>query len=188
MKPSIASKLAQLAARLEELNRLLSSEDATRDMDSYRRLTREHAEIAPVVALYQTYLQSERDAAAAEDMTRDPDLLMPAWEAAADQIAAALTPGTRGVYLLLGDPLLYGTFTYLWHELAQRHPHIQVSVIPGVTSFAAAADAVVIWAIFFSLSQTTLAPVASDTFLKGMYVLPFRLRTERSLFNSFPSM
>ncbi|BAM00429.1 MULTISPECIES: precorrin-2 C(20)-methyltransferase [Caldilinea] len=72
-------------------------------------------------------------------MTRDPDLLTPAWEAAADQIAAALTPGTRGVYLLLGDPLLYGTFTYLWRELAQRHPHIQVSVVPGVTSFAAAA-------------------------------------------------
>ncbi len=72
-------------------------------------------------------------------MTRDPDLLTPAWEAAADQIAAALQPGAQGVYLLLGDPLLYGTFTYLWSELAQRHPHVQVSVVPGVTSFAAAA-------------------------------------------------
>jgi precorrin-2/cobalt-factor-2 C20-methyltransferase len=65
-------------------------------------------------------------------MTRDPDLLTPAWEAAADQIAAALQPGAQGVYLLLGDPLLYGTFTYLWSELAQRHPHVQVSVVPGV--------------------------------------------------------
>lgn len=72
-------------------------------------------------------------------MTRDPDLLTPAWEAAADQIAAALAPDRQGVYLLLGDPLLYGTFTYLWNELAHRYPHIRVSVIPGVTSFAAAA-------------------------------------------------
>ena len=52
MKASIASKLAQLSARLEELNALLSSEHATRDIDSYRRLSREHAEIAPVVELY----------------------------------------------------------------------------------------------------------------------------------------
>ena len=49
MKPSIAAKLAQLTSRLDELNRLLSSEDVTNDMESYRRLTREHAEIEPVV-------------------------------------------------------------------------------------------------------------------------------------------
>ncbi|MCS6827711.1 MAG: precorrin-2 C(20)-methyltransferase [Caldilinea sp.] len=72
-------------------------------------------------------------------MTRDPDLLTAAWEAAADQIAATLQPGAQGVYLLLGDPLLYGTFTYLGHELAQRYPRIQIRVVPGVTSFAAAA-------------------------------------------------
>ena len=33
MKPSIASKLAQLSARLEELNALLSSEDVTKDLE-----------------------------------------------------------------------------------------------------------------------------------------------------------
>ena len=43
MKPSIASKLAQLSNRLEELNHLLATETATADMDQYRRLTREHA-------------------------------------------------------------------------------------------------------------------------------------------------
>lgn len=74
MKPSIASKLAQLAARLEELNRLLSSEDATRDMDSYRRLTREHAEIAPVVELYHAYRKSEQDIASAQALAGDPEM------------------------------------------------------------------------------------------------------------------
>ena len=45
MKPSIAAKLSQLTIRLEELNQLLSSEDATSNLDNYRKLTREHAEI-----------------------------------------------------------------------------------------------------------------------------------------------
>ncbi len=70
MKPSIASKLAQLSARLEELNALLSGEDVTKDLDNYRKLTREHAEIAPVVALYNAYMASERDVASALQIGR----------------------------------------------------------------------------------------------------------------------
>ena len=57
MKPSIASKLAQLAARLEELNALLSSEEVTKNLENYRKLTREHAEITPPVELYHAYVQ-----------------------------------------------------------------------------------------------------------------------------------
>jgi precorrin-2/cobalt-factor-2 C20-methyltransferase len=77
-------------------------------------------------------------------MTREADRLLSAWQSAADEIGtafAALPAGTprRGVYLLLGDPLLYGTFTYIWGELAERHPEIKVQIVPGVTSFAAAA-------------------------------------------------
>jgi precorrin-2/cobalt-factor-2 C20-methyltransferase len=72
-------------------------------------------------------------------MTRDPDLLAPAWRAAADRIAGELQTVARGAYLLLGDPLLYGTFIYLWGELAARYPQIAVAIIPGITSFAAAA-------------------------------------------------
>lgn len=45
----------------------------------------------------------------------------------------------RGAYLLLGDPLLYGTFTMLWAELAAAYPSINVAIVPGVTSFAATA-------------------------------------------------
>ena len=74
MKLSIASKLAKLSARLEELNALLSSEDVTRNLENYRRLTREHAEIAPVVELYHAYAKSERDVAAAQAMANDPEM------------------------------------------------------------------------------------------------------------------
>ncbi len=74
MKPSIASKLARLAARLEELNALLSSEDVTRNIDNYRKLTREHAEITPAVELYQAYVKTENDVAAALGMAGDPEM------------------------------------------------------------------------------------------------------------------
>ncbi len=82
-------------------------------------------------------------------MTRDANLLLPAWQAAAEVIATTLNsaqthptdpPMTKqGVYLLLGDPLLYGTFIYIWQQLQLQAPDIRVEIIPGVTSFSAAA-------------------------------------------------
>ncbi len=74
MKESIAAKLQQLTLRLEELNGLLSSEHATDSMDNYRKLTREHSEITPVVELYGLYRRSEDDMRAAEDMAADPSM------------------------------------------------------------------------------------------------------------------
>ena len=74
MKPSLSAKLNQLSSRLEELNGLLAAEDVTRDLDRYRSLSREHAEIAPIVALYRDWLQGERDFAAAQDMLADPEM------------------------------------------------------------------------------------------------------------------
>jgi len=74
MKSSLASKLDLLSRRLAEIDKLLSSEAATRDLDQYRKLSREHAEITPVVRLFGTYKQAESDLAAAEDMLAEPDM------------------------------------------------------------------------------------------------------------------
>lgn len=74
MKPSMLAKLDQLSNRLEEVGELLMHEDATASMDSYRKLTREHAEIGPLVALYQSYTTAENDASAAQDMLSDPEM------------------------------------------------------------------------------------------------------------------
>lgn len=55
-------------------------------------------------------------------------------------IAAQRAPDdVNASYLLLGDPLLYGTFTSIRAELAVQYPQIGVEILPGVTSFAAAA-------------------------------------------------
>jgi peptide chain release factor 1 len=72
MKPTIAAKLSQLANRLEEVTRLLGQENATADLDQYRKLTREHAEIAPVVELYRKYASGEQDLETAQQMASNP--------------------------------------------------------------------------------------------------------------------
>jgi peptide chain release factor 1 len=74
MKPSIAAKLAQLGARLDEVNQLLSSEDATRDMDQFRKLNRERTELEPVVEHYLAWQACTEDIAAAREMTADPEM------------------------------------------------------------------------------------------------------------------
>jgi peptide chain release factor 1 len=74
MKSSLAAKLTQLSSRLEDLNGLLSASDVTRDLDRYRGLSREHAEIAPVVARYREWLQAERDLGTAQELAADPEM------------------------------------------------------------------------------------------------------------------
>jgi peptide chain release factor 1 len=72
MKPSISAKLTQLTHRLDELNALLASQDVAADMDTYRRLSREHSEIGPVVDLYRAYRSAEEDLTTAQEMAQDP--------------------------------------------------------------------------------------------------------------------
>jgi peptide chain release factor 1 len=74
MKSSMIKKLATLSERLDELNRLLSTEDATSDMDNFRKLSREHAEITPIVEQYRAFEQSEADIREAQAMLSDPEM------------------------------------------------------------------------------------------------------------------
>ncbi len=74
MKPSIEKKLASLAERLVELDRFLADPNVVNDMDSYRKITREHSELTPVVELFKEYRMSEADIAAAQEMATDPDM------------------------------------------------------------------------------------------------------------------
>ena len=74
MKPSMLAKLDQLANRLVELDELLMSEGATANMDSYRKMTREHAELGPLVALYRAYQDANDDIATAQEMLADPEM------------------------------------------------------------------------------------------------------------------
>ncbi len=74
MKPSLLSKLDQLTQRLEEVSALMNQEGATADMEHYRKLTREHSELEPLVALHAQWTQAQADLIAAQDMMSDPEM------------------------------------------------------------------------------------------------------------------
>jgi len=74
VKATLRAKLDSLVGRLEVLNGLLAAENATRDMDAFRRLSREQAEVSAVVSLFQDYLQAERDANDARDMAAEASM------------------------------------------------------------------------------------------------------------------
>ncbi len=81
------AKLDQLANRLVELDELLMSEGATDNMDAYRKMNREHAEIGPLVTVYKSYQEALGDIEAAQEMLADPDMK----EFAQEEIEAAKT-------------------------------------------------------------------------------------------------
>jgi len=72
LKALLRNRLDGFAARLEELNALLAAENAARDLDQFRKLSREHAELSQIVERYGRYRDAERDAAAAREMAADP--------------------------------------------------------------------------------------------------------------------
>jgi peptide chain release factor 1 len=74
MKPSIAAKLTSLDARLKEIDARLMDPQITSDLDNYRRLSQERAEIQPVVELFNDYRRAEGDVATAEEMARDASM------------------------------------------------------------------------------------------------------------------
>jgi len=71
VKPRLRAKLDSLVARLEDLNGLLAAENATRDLEQFRKLSREHSELSHIVSLYERWVQAERDAEAAKEMAAD---------------------------------------------------------------------------------------------------------------------
>jgi len=85
MKDSLVRRLTTLDLRLTELDTLLSDPDVTRDMDQYRKLTKEHSDIAPVVALFHRHLAALADLNAAQEMAADPETR----DFAEDEIKAA---------------------------------------------------------------------------------------------------
>jgi peptide chain release factor 1 len=85
MKASMLAKLSRLEERLAEVSALLSAEDATRDIGEYRRLNREHAELADVVAHFVAWRRARDDRATAEALRDDPAMR----EFAAEEVDAA---------------------------------------------------------------------------------------------------
>lgn len=74
MKASLIQRLDRLKERLEEVTERLSSSEATDNMEEFRKLTKEHAELQPIVETYRAYQEAESNLQAAEEMVSDPEM------------------------------------------------------------------------------------------------------------------
>ena len=87
MKPSIQSRLEQLVDRFEEVSALLSDATVIANQNQFRDLSREFAEIEPIVHCFEAWRQSLADIDEAKELAKDSDADMR--EMAADELAAA---------------------------------------------------------------------------------------------------
>ncbi|MGB3290493.1 MAG: peptide chain release factor 1 [Burkholderiaceae bacterium] len=74
MKTSMRNRLEQLAHRLIEVDALLAEPEIAGDMDRYRKISRERAELEPVVTVFNAYVATEGDMQAAQEMVADPEM------------------------------------------------------------------------------------------------------------------
>ena len=72
-------------------------------------------------------------------MTRDAAILAKAWGRAATRTVELLAEGRDLVFLVEGDASTFATFGHLARVVRELAPQIEVTTIPGVSSFAAAA-------------------------------------------------
>ncbi|HET8850365.1 MAG TPA: peptide chain release factor 1 [Marinobacter sp.] len=73
MKPSIRSRLEQLVERFEEVSALLSDASVIANQDRFRELSREYAEIEPVVQCFNAWRTSLEDIETARELASDGD-------------------------------------------------------------------------------------------------------------------
>ncbi|GAB7025228.1 precorrin-2 C(20)-methyltransferase [Geotalea toluenoxydans] len=74
-------------------------------------------------------------------MKRDQDGLDTFWEKAAAQVAERVAAGKDVAFITIGDPFLYSTFLYLYRIFRDRYPHLEIEVVPGISSINAASIA-----------------------------------------------
>lgn len=68
------NRLEQLAHRLIEVDALLAEPEIAGDMDRYRKISRERAELDPVVTVFNAFTATEEDIQAAQEMVSDPEM------------------------------------------------------------------------------------------------------------------
>ena len=73
MKSSIHNKLEAIADRLEEISALLADPDVINNQNQFRDLSKEYAQIDPVVQCFNAYTKNQNDLSEAEALLKDED-------------------------------------------------------------------------------------------------------------------
>ncbi|MGD8265745.1 MAG: peptide chain release factor 1, partial [Chromatiales bacterium] len=105
MKKSIRRKLEQASDRYQEITALLSDAGVQNDQQQYRALTKEYAQIEPVVQTWNQYVALEDEIRSANEMLADPEMAELAEEElnTAEQRRQQLEPELQAL-LLPSDP------------------------------------------------------------------------------------
>ena len=102
---SMRFKLRQLARRMEEIDGMLADPEIGTDMNRFRELSRERADIEPVALKLAEYERAEGDLETAREMLADPDMKAFAQEEiSAAQTALDQLEGELQILLLPKDP------------------------------------------------------------------------------------
>lgn len=85
MKSSIRSKLDQISERFEEITALLSDPEVQGQQNRFRELSREYAQLEPIVGCYSRYRNQQEIIESALEILNDPEMA----ELARDELALA---------------------------------------------------------------------------------------------------
>lgn len=105
MSPTIRRKLDEMAERFEEVGLLISDSSVIADQNKFRTLSKEYAQLEPLVAALADFDRVGRDRLSASEMLSDPDMKDLATEeiSAADQRLAELELALK-LLLIPKDP------------------------------------------------------------------------------------
>lgn len=100
----------------------------------------ERASSSRAFAIVESYLDFERQELLDLPFSTAPEVdAVASREAIYEAVAPKLAAGLAVALPVLGDPLLYGSFIYLYERVKARLGHVYTEIVPGVSAFAGAA-------------------------------------------------
>ncbi len=72
-------------------------------------------------------------------MTKDPQIIIPAWQKIIDQFEQALGRNEKSAFITQGDPLFYSTFNYIFEKISEKFPDRNIEIVPAISSITAGA-------------------------------------------------
>lgn len=69
-------------------------------------------------------------------MSKDPDVLRPAWAIARDAVLDTVRTGKDCAFITLGDTAIYSTYMNLLAEIRQAEPALAIETVAGISSFS----------------------------------------------------
>lgn len=95
--------------------------------------------VSIALKIVSPYIKGQEILEVTMPMTADKEKLTASWQEAAAKVSEKLHEGKTVVFPTLGDVTIYSTFGYLADALLVIMPDAEIEMIPGITSFSAAA-------------------------------------------------